>query len=93
MVNHLLDSAEDSHIVSVCAFCEREIGPMRVAQGQLKSHGFCKRHAATQLKGLPQDTIDEFMRRFLSDPEAKWPPDLKEHPELVEGPPKRKPAL
>ena len=39
------------NFVHVCAWCERELGPVTTLPGQIKSHGICRWHSAELLRG------------------------------------------
>jgi hypothetical protein len=61
----------ENEIVTVCAACEKEHGPVPVSPGVLKSHSMCKRHAQAQWSDVL--TPEEF-------DSLEFAPDLSEVP-------------
>ena len=37
-------------LISVCAWCERELGSVAIRPGQIKTHGICRRHSLELLQ-------------------------------------------
>lgn len=71
LVNALLEVDDSSNFVRVCAFCEREYGPIQIEPGQAKTHSVCRRHAV------------EHYGAFMSTEELDaldYAPDLSEQP-------------
>jgi hypothetical protein len=81
IVSMLLETEQ----VRVCGSCEDEIGPMRVGPGQEKTHSYCKRHYLAMFTGGVGPGIDSpLYQKIVARPEDSFPPDLKQHPELVD---------
>jgi len=53
------------NFVHVCAWCERELGPVATLPGQIKSHGICRRHSAELLRGAGVSNL-QIQARFTT---------------------------
>jgi len=86
---------EDEELVRVCGQCEEESGPQRLGPGQGKSHGYCKRHYIETMNGTiemaneagqPELAAEarQQIQQIQARPDDSFPPDLRQHPELVD---------
>jgi hypothetical protein len=78
---------ENTPLVRLCSYCQKEFGleasmTTSAKAGVRFTHGFCLRHFEGQLKnaGTPEEEIKVMMDKFKN----QAPPDLAEHPDLVE---------
>lgn len=74
-------SAAPATVNRVCAYCEREFGPVDLPN---KSHGYCRRHVREyvipdmEASGVPDEVIERYKARANDPNDTGFSPDMAE---------------